>query len=242
MPTCPSILRQLSIALALCLAASACTPQLQSAPSTAEIESLGMLALHAQQAQARATLRHWADQGLPVAQRELGLALFEKDPRSACNWLTQAAGNGDQAAQFALAEVFYKARLGVTKNLTLAQRWYAAAAAQGNDKANFMLARMAKYGEGGPLDLPLSVHYLQLASDQGNAQAMFLLANAYAAGAGVATDPLRAHAWLERSAAGDYAVAIHALALELEGTDQQQAKHLIKEARDERLMHWNQYQ
>lgn len=232
------------------LLVSACTPAPSALPTTAEIESAGMRAMHGQQDEAFQHLRIWAKQGNPQAQRELGLALSAKTDQypEAIHWLEQAAKGGDAQAQFAVAEANYKSGLGLTQNFTLAWQWYERAANQHHPKASFMLARMAKYGEGTRQDLQTSVHWLQIASDQGNAQAMFLLSNAYAAGEGVQVNPQKAREWLERSAEGDYPVAIHALALELSGstenrpTDLQTSRHLIKEASDERLLRWNRYQ
>ncbi|WP_170174879.1 tetratricopeptide repeat protein [Undibacterium parvum] len=219
-------------------------------PTSAQIESAGVLAINAQTPASMASLSQWAQQGMPAAQRELGLVLASAgtDLPQAVSWLNKAALAGDNEAQFVLAEAHYKAKLGVPQNYALAWKWYAAAAMQENTKASFMLARMAKYGEGAPLDLALSVHYLQQASEAGNAQAMFLLSNAYAVGEGVAKNADLTQKWLEKSAEGDYPVAIHELALSLTANQDQAgenalaARHLIKEANDERSLRWNRYQ
>ncbi|MBC7404603.1 MAG: sel1 repeat family protein [Cytophaga sp.] len=221
-----------------------------SAPAAAQIESVGVRALLTRDESSMATLSRWAQQGFPIAQRELGLALSASQVRypEALSWLDKAANAGDVAAQFELAEANYKARLGLQQNFAQAWKWYASAATQNNSKASFMLARMTKYGEGHPRDLALSVHWLKQASIGGNAQAMFLLANAYTAGEGVERDQLKAREWLERSAEGDYPVAIHEMALLLDGNPQSSdhdpllAGHLRKEARDERTLRWNKYQ
>jgi hypothetical protein len=224
----------------------ACAP----APTTAEIESAGMLALHGQNQSAITALQKWAVAGNTIAQRELGLA-YSVNPQNysmAVNWLEKAAIAGDAEAQFQLAEAHYKARLDLSQNYQQAWKWYEAAAKNKNAKASFMLARMAKYGQGVGQDLVLSMTWLKTASEQGNAQAMFLLSNAYAAGEGVTQDPTLARKWLEESAELEYPVAIQALAMELESGSKQvekdpaRARHLIKEASDERLLRWNKYQ
>jgi len=228
----------------------ACTTHIKQNPSAAEIESVGMLANNTQQPEALQTLTVWAQQGNIIASRELGNALAGNTGRQieALHWLRQAAEGGDRAAQFSLAEVNYKGQLGSPQNYAQAWQWYWAASRQQHNKASLMLSRMCKYGEGVPLDINQSVQWLQTASDQGNAQAMFLLSNAYASGEGVKTDPLLARLWLERAAEGDFPVAIQALAMELSGQpeikdqDPQRARHLLKEATDERKMRWNQYQ
>src|SRR5450830_844956 len=225
------------------LAFCACSQEVSEHPSTAEIESMGLQALHGQNKEALHTLRAWAKRGNTVAQRELAFALAVHNDQyvDAANWLKKAAQGGD-------AEAEYKARLGLKQNYVEAWTWYMAASQQKNDKATFMLSRMCKYGEGVPQDLKQSVYWLQIASEQGNAQAMFLLSNAYADGDGLAKNPVLARQWLENSAEGDFPVAIQALAMELEGNidaqekDKQRAHHLLKEANDERRMRWNQYQ
>ncbi|GAC1323463.1 MAG: hypothetical protein NVS3B11_11600 [Collimonas sp.] len=244
---------QKSRVIALLLAAavlSACTQSQDMGPDNARIESVGLLALHGRQASAIAQLRTWAGAGRPVAQRELALALASIPEQStqAGAWMQNAAAANDTEAQFQLAQAFYQGGLGFQVDYGQAWNWYERAASSGNAKASFMLARMAKYGEGVPRDLKRSAKWLLEASVQGNAQAMFLLSNAYAAGEGIEQNQQLAREWLERSAAGDFPVAIQALAMSLESGDQHgesdpvRARHLIKEATDERSMRWNNYQ
>ena len=234
--------------LLVAAALGACTGEV--VPDNARIESVGMLALHGRQVSAITQLQAWAAAGRPVAQRELALALASIPDQSAQAgaWLEKAAAAGDTESRFQLAQALYQGSLGLKLDQAQAWSWYERAARSGNAKASFMLARMAKYGEGVPRDLELSAAWLLEASKQGNAQAMFLLSNAYAAGEGVEQNPQLAREWLERSAEGDFPVAIQALAMSLEGGDQHgepdpvRARHLIKEATDERSMRWNNYQ
>ena len=228
----------------------ACSQQVSLPPNAADIESIGLQALHGKNREAIKTLKAWAQEGNVTAQRELAYALAVDSGHTteAVAWLKKAAQGGNAEAQFNYAEANYKARWGVTQNYVEAWTWYLAASKQKNDKATFMLSRMSKYGEGVKPDLQQSVHWLQIASEQGNAQAMFLLSNAYADGDGIAKNPALAHEWLEKSADADFPVAIQALAMELEGktnaqdNDKPRARHLLKEANDERKMRWNQYQ
>jgi len=241
---------RLSTAALFFILFSACSPHVKQNPSSAEIESIGMQALHGQKNDALFALETWAQQGNVVAQRELAYALsVNSDQQSeASKWLKKAAEGGDSEAQFNYAEANYKSRLGLKQNYAEAWKWYEAASRKKNEKATFMLSRMSKYGEGVPKNIEQSVHWLQVASEQGNAQAMFLLSNAYADGEGIAKNPDLARHWLELSAEGDFPVAIQALAMELDGNpnakeqDKQRARHLLKEANDERKMRWNQYQ
>lgn len=234
----------------VCTTLLACGAHSSSNPTSAQIESASLAALQGAQGAAMKDLQRWANSNLPIAQRELGLvyasALATQD--QAAPWLLRAADAGDRLAQSRLGQAYYDGQWGLAANPAKAAPLFEAAAHQGDGRASFMLARMAKYGQGMPADLALSVRWLQESSRQGNVQAMFLLSNAYAAGDGVARDPVLAQQWLERSAAGDYPVAIQALAMALEGQGRAdpgavtEARHLLQEARDERKMAWNRYQ
>ena len=235
--------------LPVMLSTGACAPVANHAPATAEIEATGMLAIQTQQSEAIAKLRQWANNGIVTAQCELGLALTTRHETQAeaALWLTRAAQAGDVTAQWTIAEAYYKAQLGLQQDYSLAWKWYMAAAAQKQPKASFMLARMSKYGEGTEKNLAQSIDWLRISSEQGNAQAMFLLSNAYEAGEGIEQNKKLSQYWLELAAAGDYPPAIQSLSMQLEDRnsqshDPQRARHLIKEASDERLLRWNQYQ
>lgn len=238
--------KYVSLAFGVLLAAG-CAEQSKAPPSTAQIESVSIQANQGRQEQAGKQLRRWAEQGMPVAQRELAL-LLQRMPAGyaeARAWLEKAASAGDGEAAFNLGEAYYFAASGLARDAGLAWKWYGQAAQQGEDRAALMLSRMAKYGDGVPRDLPLSVRWLKFASEHGNAQAMFLLSNAYLSGDGVEHDDVLARSWLEKSAQGDFPVAIQALAMATEGGDLQlrkdpdRARHLLKEATEERRMHWN---
>ena len=239
-----------ALVLLIMATVAACTQPKDATPTSAQIESAGLQALHAHQPAAIDRLAIWAQQGMPVAQRELALAYltWPQHDAQARYWLQKAASSGDSDAQFRLADALYKGLTGLAQNHADAWKWYERAAQAGNAKASFMLARMAKYGDGVTQDQHLSIRWLIDSSERGNAQAMFLLSNAYAAGEGVEQDAAKAKEWLEKSAAGDYPVAIQALAMSLEAGDAHSPKdaaratHLIKEANDERLMRWNNYQ
>ena len=227
-----------------------CTRHEELPTTTAQIESMGMQALYAHQTEAIDLLTSWAQQGMPSAERELALAyiIWPKHESDARLWLQKAAGSGDNEAQFQLAEALFKGELGLRSDHVQAWKWYEAAAKSGNAKASFMLARMAKYGDGTAQNLTTSIQWLMESCRNGNPQAMFLLSNAYAAGEGVNVDTAKAREWLEKSAAGDDPVAIQALAMSLDTNDTKntvnatRARHLLKEASDERLMHWKKDQ
>jgi TPR repeat protein len=228
-------------------AISACSPTSEAIPSSAQIESVGILAYQANQRSAIEQLRRWAKNGQPVAARELGLtyAKHVQTYPEAVQWLEMASVAGDSQAQFALAKANYESQLGLAKNFAKAWKWFELSANQGDGKASFMLARMASHGEGVPKDEDLAVQWLQTASKQKNAQAMYQLSVAYSSGNGIARNVMMGRYWLNLSAEYDYSIAIQALAMELDGLGgvnspfAERSRQLFKEASDHRLMRWN---
>ncbi|WP_211441270.1 tetratricopeptide repeat protein [Collimonas humicola] len=240
----------LSVALIFGLLLAACSDQQPAAPGSAKLESLGVLARQGGQASAVDQLQAWAERGSSIAQRELALTYEDKaaSEKDAAFWLIKAARGGDKEAAFVLAGAYYNGKLGLGKDPAAAAQWYGKAAAQEDERAALMLSRMAKYGEGMPQDLKQSVSWLQQASANGSAQAMFLLSNAYAAGDGVPQDPVLARSWLEKSAQGDFPPALQSLALAMDAgspdaeKNPERSYHLLKEATEERRMHWDKAQ
>ena len=236
--------------LAVLVALLALTPLADGPlPTSAAIESVGILALQGQQRSAIAQLEQWATRGRPVAQRELGL--FYASQQSTENheigaaWLRRAAELGDAAAQFTLADALLEGRLGLAQDRPQAWQWFERAAQQNDGRASFMLARMASHGQGVMQDETLATHWLQKASQQRNAQAMYQLSVAYASGQGIPQNLMQARYWLTMSAEHDYSIAVQALAMELDGLGgpdspyAERSRQLFKEASDHRLMHWN---
>ncbi|AIY41618.1 hypothetical protein LT85_2460 [Collimonas arenae] len=219
-------------------------------PGSAQLESLGVLAKQGRQTHALEELQTWARQGSAVAQRELALAYADQaaHAKDAVFWFTKAAQGGDKEAAYVLAGAYYNGKLELDKNPEFAVQWYKKAAAQDDERAQLMLSRMAKYGEGMQKDLAQSVSWLQQASANGNAQAMFLLSNAYEAGDGVQRDLTMARSWLEKSAQGDFPPALQSLALAMDTggstteSNPERSYHLLKEATEERRMHWDKAQ
>ncbi|MBV8467086.1 MAG: sel1 repeat family protein [Burkholderiales bacterium] len=208
-----------------------------------------MLAQHAGNTDAEKRLKRWADRGLPVAQRELGLLYLTKaGKRGDAMALFESAGSaGDGEAAYQRGESLLRPLVGETRDPARAWRWYRVAAEHGHAVAALNLARMAKNGDGVPVDAKLAGQWLTFASDRGNAQAMFLLSNAYMTGDGVPRNPLMARRLLEMSADKDYPVAIQALAQAVQGgdllipKDDLRADHLLKEATEERPNRWAGY-
>ncbi len=238
------------LVLSVCAGLLGCQPQYPIPATTAEIETVGILALQARQPEALAKLTQWAQSGSALAQRELGLALSDRPETvgQAVTYLQQAARAGDALAQFTLAQALHDGKLGLAMDDAHAWKWYERSAAQGNGKASFMMARMASHGQGVAQDAKLCAQWLQKASEQGHAQAMYQLSVAYENGDGVPVDLALARYWLSLSAELDYPIAVQALAMQLDGqggphsAESEQARLLMKEANDHRLMGWNTHQ
>jgi TPR repeat protein len=241
---------RVSAALTVAALLVACQFSTPVPDTSAAIESVGILALQAHDAKATAQLTDWAQQGSPVAQRELALALTDRAETvaQAMLWFEKAATAGDAPAQFTLAQALYDGKLGLTKDHAKAWTWFEKAAQQGNGKASFMLARMASHGFGVPKSAQRSAQWLQKASEQQNPQAMYQLSVAYQQGDGVPHDSEKADYWLEMAAELDDPIAVQALALQLEGQGgphsaaHEKSRHLMKEASDHRRMNWNAHQ
>lgn len=216
-------------------------------PDNAAMESLGILASQAQQPEAQATLRGWAEHGNAVAQRELGVALLSTPGQSpeAIGLLERAALNGDAEAGFVLGDAWRLGRFGLQADAANARIWFERGARQGHADAALALARMARNGDAGARDDAAALHWLQTASERGNPQAMFLLSNAYAQGLGTPVVLDLARKWLEASADKHFPPAIQAYALALEDgalgfePDRVAAAELMHEAEEERLNRWN---
>jgi len=66
--------------------------------------------------------------------------------------LLESAVKGDADAQFELGKNYETGRIGLPKDLTQAQRWYRAAADQGDPYAEASLAILYNFGKGVPRD------------------------------------------------------------------------------------------
>lgn len=136
--------RVLLVSLSLLLLGSlgACELQPRLHPTSAQIESVGILALQGKNQSAINQLERWANDGLPVAQRELALAYVSRTEKraQAVQWLQKAATAGDAKAQFELEKVLHEGKMGFAQDWAQAWKWFELAAKQGDGKASFMLA------------------------------------------------------------------------------------------------------
>ncbi|MBT5632685.1 MAG: sel1 repeat family protein, partial [Nitrospina sp.] len=153
-------------------------------------------------------------------------------------WLRKAALNGHARAQNRPAEI-YEHGNGVPPSLKESSKWYGRAAHQGDDLAQFNLARLLeasgatqealdwfhKAGKQGHLlaQAELGKHYkssaddiqafkwFRLAAEQGQNSAQYHLGLMYHNGRGIPVDFQEAILWFRRSAEQDYLPAIGAL-------------------------------
>lgn len=217
-----------------------------TSPQAAEIESVSMQAAQRGDEAAERRLAGWARDGLPVAQRELGLLYRMRAAQGRANranlndaraMFLRAARQGDPEAAYQLGEL---ERMAGGADGEAAVRWYRQAAEHGHAKAALALALMFKNGDHVARDAAAAVHWLDLAAKAGDAHAMFLLSNAYADGDGVAADPRRARVLLENAADHEYPAAIQQLALVKQtgdaytGRDENEARQLIQEGAEHR--------
>lgn len=221
----------------------------QEKPTSAQIETLGMKARQLGDASAANTLRDWAAQGWPVAQRELAL-VYQSHPEQRQSTLAlfeQAARNGDTEAAYQLAEMLRVGVVGVTPAPELARPWYQRSAQQKHARSALMLGLLYKNGDGVARDDAQAAQWLKVASDLGNPHAMFLLSNVYNQGRGVPRDLLKGRRLLEEAAEHEYPPAIQELAMTVQTgdafspKDELRASHLLKEAAEHRHNNWNRY-
>ena len=242
-------LSMLALASVTCVAVLFGCQSPEVAPGAAQIESLAMKARQTGDAKSERRLIDLAAQGLPVAQRELGL-LFEPRPKQrneAMQLFESAARAGDTEAAFELGEMLRIGVVGVPAAPDKAAPWYKIAAQQKHAKAALVLGMLYKNGDGVPRDEIEGAKWLTLASDLGNAHAMFLLSNLYREGSGVAQDAAKSRVLLEQAAEHEYPPAIQELAMTvqtgdaLSARDETRAAQLLKEASEHRHNNWNHY-
>lgn len=239
---------RLAAGLLLAAALAACNAP-HVAPTAALIEADAMRADHAQDAAAERRVRDWAMQGLPVAERELGL-LYRKRPAmraQSMQLFEKAARAGDAEAAFQLGDMYRGGAAGRSAEPEKAAPWYRRAGAQKHAKAALALALMAKNGDGMPRDEAEAARWLALASEWGNPHAMFLLYNAYQNGLGLPRDAAKARHFLEEAAEHEYPPALQELAMAMQHGDALapgdavRAGHLMKEATEHRQNNWNRF-
>jgi TPR repeat protein len=215
----------------------------QEKPTSAQIEVIGMKAKQEADPHAERKLMAWAEQHMPVAQRELAI-LYQSRPRQrddALKWFEQAARGGDTEAAFQLGEMLRVGVPGVRAAPAAAAPWYASAAQHRHAKAALALGLLYKNGNGVPRDEAQAAHWLAQAAGLGSAHAMFLLSNIYDQGLGVPQDRAQGRRMLEEAAEHEYPPALQELAMTVQQNDPLRAGHLMKEASEHRRNNWNRF-
>jgi TPR repeat protein len=155
-------------------------------------------------AQAVAWSRKAADQGLALAQTNLGI-MYEKgqgvpqDYAQALVWYRKAGDQGYAAAQFGLGTM-YQSGEGSPQDYAQAMAWYRKAADQGYGAAQSNLGIMYERGEGVPQNYTQAVEWYRKAADHGNAVAQNNLGIMYEEGQGVPQDHTQAAEWYRKAA------------------------------------------
>ncbi len=112
----------------------------------------------------------------------------------------QAAKSGDSAAQFAVAEAYYRARH-IGENKAEAMYWLEEAAKNNYTEAQNSLAARYYKGDIVGRDLEQAFKWYSESAEQGNAEGQYALASMYGQGDGVAQNEELAYQWAEKSAA-----------------------------------------
>ena len=221
----------------------------QEKPTSAQIEVVGMKAKQEADAHAERKLMRWAEQDLPVAQRELAI-LYQARPKQrgdALRLFELAARGGDTEAAFQLGEMLRVGVPGVAAARAGAARWYAQSAREEHAWPALAGGRRFNNGAGVARDDAAAARWLSHASELGNAHAMFLLSNIYNEGIGVFQDRARGRALLEQAAEHEYPPAIQELAMTVQlgdaltPKDELRASHLMKDATEHRRNNWNRF-
>lgn len=109
------------------------------------------------------------------------------------------AEQGDSAAQFKLALMFYNGQ-GVARDYNQSLSWFKKAALQGHPLAQFNAGYMYEKGEGTPQDFLEAAKYYRKSAERGNQLAQYNLGYMYERGQGVAPDEVQALMWYNLAA------------------------------------------
>ncbi len=160
-------------------------------------------------------LRKAADQGLALAQHNLGLMYYDggqgvpRDKCEAARWVKMAAEQGLAEAQYNLAVMYFDGE-GVEQSYANAMKWYHRAAAKNYANAQYNLGVIYQDGNGVPQDYSASLKWYHRAAKQGLAEAQYNLGLMYVNGLGVpekseGLNYVEGVSWLKKAAAqGDF--------------------------------------
>lgn len=150
-------------------------------------------------ASAASWLAKAAGNGNDKAQYNLALIYsgqYGADPDwpKAVEWFGKSAAAGNPKAQYNLGLLYLDGK-GVTANPVAAAEWLSKAALKGMPEAALEYGVLVIRGEGVERNVDIGVRWLRYAAEHGHPVAQNRLARIYAAGTGVASDPVEAAMW-----------------------------------------------
>ena len=145
-----------------------------------------------------------ANDGFAPAQRHLGDAYLsgkgiEQDSKKAYEWFLKAAQQGDEKAQFCVAEMLHNGEAG-TKDLSEAVQWFLKSAEQGMAESQYALGICYANGDGVEKNYAEAERWLLKAALQGDPRHEYQLAILYLTHG----EREKAFGWLEQSANKGY--------------------------------------
>lgn len=151
-----------------------------------------------------------ADHGYAEAQLLLGLMYSHgkgkpKDVKKGIQWITKAAEQGNEEAQYRLGAIFRNDEVYHDNKKSI--KWFIKAAEQGNAEAQYFLGDEYYWGYSVDQNYEKAVEWLTKASKQTNAGAQFTLGLAYYNGNGVPKDYQKAITLWKKSAGNGLANA-----------------------------------
>ena len=145
-------------------------------------------------------LTQLAEDGERYAQYFLGKlyrdgGLLTPDDEQAEKWFRRSAENGLDCASYALGRLLQS-----QGSMEEAVGWYEHAITQGNEYAEYRLAKLYLTGKGVPKDADRALELLEASAEQGNQYAEYVLGKLYLDGTLVQKDMMRGMAYMERAA------------------------------------------
>jgi len=120
--------------------------------------------------------------GNPFASYSLVKSIFAEENstdveiQKAVEYLSQASGNENQFAQYALGKLYLDAKY-VEKDISNAFQLFTLSAEQGNEYAAYQLGKLYLKGEETPQDILSAIKWLSITAEKGNMYAQFFLDN-----------------------------------------------------------------
>ncbi|MDR3418443.1 MAG: tetratricopeptide repeat protein [Nevskia sp.] len=150
-------------------------------------------------------LRPFADQGMAVAQFNLGVLYAQgygtqADPAESMKWFEKAAAQNNADAQNALGIFYRDGNAVAAADPAQAAEWFRKAAEQNQADAEYNLAALLDVGSGVPQDKAQAIKLYQAAADQDLPAAQYRLGVHYANGDGVQADRVQAYKWFALAA------------------------------------------